>query len=441
MKAACARFAIGRGARCGTLRDCTMSESDDELARGSVVGDFAIVSRLSAGGFGTVYRARDERGREVAIKVLHAHLAASPMTVVRFERESRAAASLAHPGIVKILADGRLADGRPWFAMELLRGRELEEHLVAAGPCSPEACLQILRAVAEALAVAHAHGIIHRDIKASNVFLAEDRVVLLDFGVAKLLDLGDEQLTVTGTTVGTPASMAPEQTRGGPVDARTDVYALGAMLFHMLTGHKPFAGHETHELRFLHQHARRPRPSSRANVPAVFDPIVGKAMAIDPDARYPTPLALADALEQALAAPPAALAAPPAAAPAARPRGAASLYLLAEVSAVGDALAAPSEELWDDLEAVRAALLELSRPPYVVHVATDTSLLVERTVEPGAAGRVIDECRSIAERLRTRPTPHPAIRVRLVVDDRPPDSDARPDPDEAVVVVVAPTLA
>ena len=415
-----------------------MSESDDELARGSVVGDFAIVSRLSAGGFGTVYRARDERGGEVAIKVLHAHLAASPMTVVRFERESRAAASLAHPGIVKVVADGRLADGRPWFAMELLHGRELEEHLVAAGPCSPHACLQILRAVAEALAVAHAHGIIHRDIKASNVFLAEDRVVLLDFGVAKLLDLGDEQLTVTGTTVGTPASMAPEQTRGGPVDARTDVYALGAMLFHMLTGHKPFAGHETHELRFLHQHARRPRPSSRANVPAVFDPIVGRAMAIDPDARYPTPLALADAVGGALAASPAPAAV---AAPEPGPRGRAPLFLLAEVSAIDDALASPSEELWDDLEAVRAALLELSRPPYVVHVATDTSLLVERTVEPGAARRVIADCHSLAERLRTRPTPHPAVRVRLVVDDRPPASDAGPDPDQAVVVVVAPTLA
>jgi serine/threonine-protein kinase len=345
---------------------------------------------------------------------------------------------------VKVLADGRLADGRPWFAMELLRGRELEEHLVAAGPCSPEACLQILRAVAEALAVAHAHGIIHRDIKASNVFLAGDRVVLLDFGVAKLLDLGDEELTVTGTTVGTPASMAPEQTRGGPVDARTDVYALGAMLFHMLTGEKPFAGHETHELRFLHQHARRPRPSSRANVPAVFDPLVGKAMAIDPEARYPTPLALAEAFEQVLAASPGDRAASPEQsgdAAAARPRAGAPLYVLAVVSALGVALASPSVELWDDLEAVRATLLELSRPPYVVHVATDLSLLVERTARPGAAGRVIDDCRSIAERLRTRPRPHPAVRVRLVVDDRPPDSGARPAPDEPVVVVVAPSLA
>jgi len=406
-----------------------MYESDHDLAGGSAVGDFTIVSRLAAGGFGTVYRARDPRGGEVAIKVLHAQLAASPMTVARFERESRAAASLAHPGIVKVVADGRLADGRPWFAMELLHGRELDDHLREAGPCSPHACLEILRAVAEALAAAHAHGIIHRDIKASNVFLAEDRVVLLDFGVAKLLDLGDEQLTVTGTTVGTPASMAPEQTRGGPVDARTDVYALGAMLFHMLTGHKPFSGHDTNELRFLHQHARRPRPSSRAQVPAELDAIVSKAMAIDPDARYPTPLALAEALEQAVTQADAA------------PRDGAPLYLLAEVSTIDDSLASPSEELWDDLEAVRAALHELSRPPYVVRLATDTSILVERPGEPGAVERAIGECRSIAERLRTRPTPHPAVRVRLVVDDRLPANDARPDPHQSVVVVVASTLA
>jgi len=213
--------------------------SDPELAAGANVGDFTILARLASGGFGTVYRARGPGGEEVAIKILHAQLAASPATVARFERESRAAAKLAHPGIVKVLADGRLADGRPWFAMELLSGRELEQELRATGPCSMPVCVRILREVAEALAAAHAHGIIHRDLKASNVFLTPARAVLLDFGVAKLLDLDNDQLTVTGTTVGTPASMAPEQARGGPVDARTDVYGLGAMLFHMLTGAKP----------------------------------------------------------------------------------------------------------------------------------------------------------------------------------------------------------
>ncbi len=404
---------------------------DSGLAAGANVGDFTILSPLSAGGFGAVYRARDEHGREVALKVLHAHLASSPAIVARFERESRAAASLAHPGIVKVLADGRLPDGRPWFAMELLHGRELEEELRAAGPCSPLECLRILRAVAEALAAAHAHGIIHRDIKASNVFLAADRVVLLDFGVAKLVDLESDQLTITGTTVGTPASMAPEQARGGPVDARTDVYGLGAMLFHMLTGSKAFTGHETDELRFLHQHARRPRPSARAQVPAIFDPIIGRAMAIDPEARYPTPLALAEAFEQAVTQ---------AGATAATAAPGAPLYLLAEVSTIDDSLTSPSEELWDDLEAVRAAFHELSRPPYVVRVATDTSILVERPIEPGTVERVIDDCRAIAERLRTRPTPHPSVRVRLIVDDRVPAPDARPDPHQSVVVVVAPKL-
>jgi hypothetical protein len=199
----------------------------------------------------------------------------------------------------------------------------------------------------------------------------------------------------------------------------------------MLTGTKPFPGHETNELRFLHRHARRPRPSARARVPAALDAIVSKAMAIDPAARYPTPLALADALAQAATSPEIAAAAEPRGAP---------LYLLAEVSTIDDSLAAPSEELWGDLETVRAAFHELSRPPYVVRVATDTSILVERLREPGTVESVIDECRSIAERLRTRPGPHPAVRVRLVVDDRPPANEPRPDPEQSVVVVVAPKL-
>jgi serine/threonine-protein kinase len=384
-----------------------------------------------------VYRALAPQGGEVAIKVLHSYLASAPAAVTRFERESRAAASLAHPGIVKVLADGRLPDGRPWFAMELLHGRELEEELRVTGACSPFACLWILRAVADALTVAHAHGIIHRDIKASNVFLTPDRIVLLDFGVAKLIDLGNEQLTQTGMTVGTPASMAPEQARGGTIDARTDVYGLGAMLFHMLTGTKPFPGHETHELRFLHQHARRPRPSTHARVPPVFDPLVSKAMAIDPDARYPTPLALAEAFEQVVTSA-GALTAPPAPAPA--PRQDTPLYLLAEIATIDDSLAAPSEELWDDLETVRAALRELAKPPYVVRVTTDTSVLVERPTEPGAIASVVGECRALADRLRARPGVHPSVRVRLVLDERLPTHAAHPDPHQPVVVVIAPQL-
>jgi serine/threonine-protein kinase len=422
--------------------------SDPGFAAGTLLGAFTISSCLASGGFGAVYRAREGRGDEVAIKVLHAHHASNTGAVARFERESRAAASLAHPGIVKVLADGRLPDGRPWFAMELLEGRELEEELRATGPCTTLACMWILREIAEALTVAHAHGIIHRDIKASNVFLTADRIVLLDFGVAKLLDLENDQLTATGMTVGTPASMSPEQARGGPVDARTDVYGLGAMLFHMLTGTKPFPGHETNELRFLHQHARRPRPSSHARIPPIFDAIVSKAMAIDPDARYPTPLALVEAFEKVVTGPgPTAEAGAPteaADAPTARATAApatAPLYLLAEIATIDDSLASPSEELWDDLEAVRAALQGLSKPPYVVRISTDTSLLVERPAEPGTIERVIDECYSIAERLRARATPHPAVRVRLVVDEHPPATDASPDPEQPVIVVIAPQLA
>jgi len=428
---------------------------EPEFPPGSTVGNFTIGARLASGGFGAVYRARDRAGDEVAIKILHPHHASNEAAVARFERESQAAASLQHPGIVKVLANDRLPDGRPWFAMELLVGRELEEEIRATGPCTMLACMWVLREVAEALAVAHAHGIIHRDIKASNVFLATDRIVLLDFGVAKLLDLEDDHLTVTGMTVGTPASMAPEQARGAAVDARTDVYGLGAMLFHMLTGTKPFPGHETNELRFLHQHARRPRPSTHAKVPPVFDAIVSKAMAIDPGARYQTPLALVEAFEKvvissgamgamsAMGATAASLGGGTSGATAAtvETRTGGPLYLLVEIATIDDSLAAPSEELWDDLETVRAAFGQLSQPPYVVRLSTDTSILVERPHEPGAIERVLGECHAIAERLRTRSAPHPAVRVRIVVDDRLPTGGARPDPVQPVVVVVAPQLA
>jgi hypothetical protein len=163
-------------------------------------------------------------------------------------------------------------------------------------------------------------------------------------------------------------------------------------------------------------------------VPDVFDTIVSKAMAIDPEARYQTPRALVEAFEQALRT--------TGAAPEEPVREGAPMFLLGELATIDDSLAAPSEELWDDLEEVRAAFHELTKPPYVVHVVTDTSILVERRGEPGSVERVIEDCRTLADRLRKRQTAHASVRVRLVVDERPPASEVRPDPNEPVVVVV-----
>jgi hypothetical protein len=227
----------------------------------------------------------------------------------------------------------------------------------------------------------------------------------------------------------------------------------------MLTGEKPFGGHATEELRFLHQHARRPRPSSRARVPASLDAVVARSMAIDPAARYATPAAFAAALAEAVTG---AVAAPLAATPS-EPLGE-PLFLLAELATVDGSLAAPSDELWLDVEAVRTAFHDLARPPYRVRAVTDTSILVERRVAPGAAApaserpdhadggeatapdavelraatldRMIDDCADLARRLRERPTRHPAVRIRLVVDVRPdlPPATRDPDPSDPVVI-------
>src|SRR6185503_7424125 len=157
---------------------------------------------------------------------------------------------------------GRADDGRPWFAMELLDGVDLETHIAARGRLTPGEVLTVLGPICDALACAHDAGVIHRDIKASNVFLAADgRVVLLDFGIAKLSDPGiGAGLTLSRQSLGTPSAMAPEQVAGREASERTDVYALGALLYHMLVGEPPFADSSPTVMQYLHCHARRPRP-------------------------------------------------------------------------------------------------------------------------------------------------------------------------------------
>ena len=272
-----------------------------ELDAGSRIGRFELRGFLAAGGFGVVYRARDPDGQHVAIKVLHAGTR-DPIAISRFERETRTLSALAHPNIVALHEAGRLADGRPWFAMELLRGTDLETLLRMRGRLTAIECMPILLALAGALDSAHARGVIHRDVKASNVYLTTcGRVVLLDFGIAKLLDPDFDDLTATGTTPGTPGLMAPEQAAAGVVDARTDVYALGGLLFHLLTGRPVFADRKATEIQFLHRHARRPQPSEHAVLPLALDHVVAAAMAIDPEERFATAGALAYAFAEAIA--------------------------------------------------------------------------------------------------------------------------------------------
>ena len=199
---------------------------------------------LATGGHGTVYlAAHTGTGRRAALKVLARAFASSPEMSSRFMREARILSRLRHPNVVDILELGLLPDGRPFVAMELLEGRSLLDLVFARGRFSLPEALELLAPVCDALCAAHREGVIHRDVKASNVFVeAGDppKVKLLDFGVAHAAGPDDPSITVTGERIGSVHAMAPELIRGDAVDARADVYALGVLLYQLLTGELPF---------------------------------------------------------------------------------------------------------------------------------------------------------------------------------------------------------
>jgi serine/threonine-protein kinase len=277
-----------------------------DLSPGTRVGDYVIEAVLGCGGCGAVYRARTRDGAVAAIKVLHHELVASGgHAVARFAREIATGARLVHPSLVRIFDHGVLTDGRPYLVMELLAGRSLEAHLRQERHLDAAAALAIVEPLAAALVLAHDHGVIHRDVKASNVFLCDDgRVVLLDFGIAKLLDNDTGGLSTSRQMLGTPGCMAPEQATGGPIDARTDVYGVGVLLYQLLTGEMPFAealsGDSFTMLQHLHLCAARPLPSARVRVAAAIDEVVARAMSIEPAQRYATIGALLTALRNAV---------------------------------------------------------------------------------------------------------------------------------------------
>jgi eukaryotic-like serine/threonine-protein kinase len=224
------------------------------LSAGTRLGPYEIVSAVGAGGMGEVYRARDTRlDREVAIKVLSPGLTSSDLARERFQREARTIAALHHPHICAIYDVGETPEHQAFIVMEFLQGETLEVRL-RKGLIEIHALLETALALTDALADAHGAGIIHRDIKPANVFLTERGPKLLDFGVAKTArpvagtnvvtqtDAARPMLTAEGAAVGTLAYMSPEQLRGDDVDARTDVFSLGLVLFQMATGRPAFAG-------------------------------------------------------------------------------------------------------------------------------------------------------------------------------------------------------
>jgi serine/threonine-protein kinase len=264
----------------------------------SFIGPYRVIRLLGSGGFGAVYLARDPAGREVAVKRLHAEHVDRPAAVARFEREIRVVGRIRHPSVVAILDVGD--DAGPYFVMELLRGVDLREHLRTEGRMAPARALEILAPVADALAAAHDKGVVHRDLKASNVFLDEKRVVLLDFGIAKLLDDTGPALTASRVVLGSPSCVAPEQLLGHPVDERTDVYGLGVLAYHLFAGVLPFQHDEPTVVREMHLRQPPPPLTFRAPVPPELDRAVARALAKDPDARPGSVLELMGDLRRAV---------------------------------------------------------------------------------------------------------------------------------------------
>ena len=265
------------------------------LAAGARLGSYEIVAALGAGGMGEVYRAHDSRlGRDVALKVLPAEFASSPDRLKRFEREARAVAALNHPSIV-VLYSIEDAAGTRFLTMELVEGQSLDRE-VTAGPLAIPRVLEFAIALADALTVAHEKGVIHRDLKPANIMVAADgRLKVLDFGLAKLAEPeGDASRTTAllsstsevGGLIGTVPYMAPEQLRGEPVDSRTDLFALGAVLYELISGRRAFDGRTMAEVTSsILRDQPPPLRTSRPDVPSGLDQAVSRCLGKGPAER------------------------------------------------------------------------------------------------------------------------------------------------------------
>ncbi|MEO8843143.1 MAG: protein kinase [Kofleriaceae bacterium] len=286
--------------------------SDDETARGRVgqlVDDrYKLTEVMAAGAMGEVYKAeRVPVGKIVAVKFLHASFVSDSEFQARFDRETRVMSKLAHPNCVSVVDFGVWKD-TPYLVMDFVAGTTLRKRLDDEGAQTPEKALALVRQVAAGLAHAHAEGIIHRDIKPANIMITDEighgeRVRILDFGLARLRGNVGRDATQTNMVVGTPNYMAPEQTvPGGTIDARTDLYAIGVVLFEMIVGERPFSAEDTMALLGMHRGAPIPRLIDRVpedtELPEGLQELVDKAMAKSPADRFQTAIQLADAIDE-----------------------------------------------------------------------------------------------------------------------------------------------
>jgi eukaryotic-like serine/threonine-protein kinase len=339
---------------------------------------YVVVRLLGQGGMGEVYEVEHHvLGRRFAVKVLHrAHRGRCDLAA-RMRMEARTLAALRHQNLVEVYDLGATADGRPYFAMELLHGRDLRRELRRFGVIAVPCALHVMAQVLDGLEASHRAGIVHRDIKLENIFLCDDGAIkLLDFGIAKTLGPGSSR-TAHGSVVGTVRSMAPEQHASGDADPRTDIYAAGLSLYELVAGRGPFdevQGND-HAMRFAHCERPPPRPSlvSPQAIPQAVEGVILRALAKRPDARFASAGEMAEALRSLSSA--AARAVP---ADIASPASVAGAFLrepttpLPEsrpplLSAIGDAAAAMGSALHRifPIRAYAGGALERAKPHWV----------------------------------------------------------------------------
>ena len=261
-----------------------------ELIGEIIDGRYQLTRVVGSGGMATIYAAIDLRlDRQVAVKIMHSHLAQDEQFVSRFIREAKAAASLSHPNIVAVLDQGWNQGGSPcvFIVMELIEGATLRDYLIEQGSLSPERALSIITPVASALAAAHKLGIVHRDIKPENILVSkEGRIKIADFGLARGALLGNTMTAESSVILGSVSYLSPEQVQRGVADAKSDIYSLGIVLFEILTGQKPYQGEDPVQVAIKHVNERVPAPSTlKPGLSVEIDQLVLSATDIDPDKR------------------------------------------------------------------------------------------------------------------------------------------------------------
>lgn len=280
------------------------SVTPSEPARRATPEGYEIIECLGRGGCASVYEARHAEHGLVAIKISELARTHGEESDRRLEREAMLAQRVSHPNVLRVIDLGHTEDGAPFLVMERLRGEDLESLLARVGPLPVEVACAIVLETLLGLEAVHEAGIVHRDLKPNNIVLhvperwGAPMVKLIDFGVAR--SVGGEKLTRTGTVIGTPQYLAPEQARGQKVDARADVWAMGIVFFELLAGEGPFEGANLQETLASILFADVPSVRERADVPEPIAAVIDKALSKDPEARYESARAMRDALERAL---------------------------------------------------------------------------------------------------------------------------------------------